>query len=195
MADGEQELQAIVRAVLRPMFRSIWRIRVSGVENIPATGGAILTPNHTSVIDSFFLPAAAPRPVSFVGKAEYLDDWKTRKLFPALGMIPIDRSGGDASQRALDTAARVLEGGDLFAIYPESNRLPSQGAHGRCSFVDPHRLSDRPGGHQGCPVDPTARPTVAQRLSSRGDPLRHADPSGRLGFGQRPTASVASDHR
>ena len=114
MADGEQELQAIVRAVLRPMFRSIWRIRVSGVENIPATGGAILTPNHTSVIDSFFLPAAAPRPVSFVGKAEYLDDWKTRKLFPALGMIPIDRSGGDASQRALDTAARVLEGGDLL---------------------------------------------------------------------------------
>ena len=59
MADGEQELQAIVRAVLRPMFRSIWRIRVTGVENIPATGGAILTPNHTSVIDSFFLPAAA----------------------------------------------------------------------------------------------------------------------------------------
>ena len=70
MADGEQELQAIVRAALRPMFRSIWRIRVTGVENIPATGGALLTPNHTSVIDSFFLPAVTPRPVSFVGKAE-----------------------------------------------------------------------------------------------------------------------------
>ena len=148
MADGEQELQAIMRAVLRPMFRSIWRIRVSGVENVPATDGAILTPNHTSVIDSFFLPAVAPRPVSFVGKAEYLDDWKTRKLFPALGMIPIDRSGGDASQRALDTAAQVLESGDLFAIYPEGNRSRTGFLHK--GHTGAARLSIR----TGCPIVP-----------------------------------------
>jgi hypothetical protein len=57
------------------------------------------------VIDSFLLPAALPRRITFVGKAEYLDDWKTKHLFPALGMIPIDRSGGDSSARALDAAA------------------------------------------------------------------------------------------
>jgi len=148
MADGGQELQAIVRAVLRPIFRSIWRIRVSVVEDTPATGGGILTHNPTSVIDSFFLPAVAPRPVSFVGKAEYLDDWKTRKLFPALGMIPIDRSGGDASQRALDTAARVLEGGDLFAIYPEGTRSRTGFLHK--GHTGAARLSVR----TGCPIVP-----------------------------------------
>jgi 1-acyl-sn-glycerol-3-phosphate acyltransferase len=62
------------------------------------------------------------RRITYVGKAEYMDDWKTKRLFPALGMIPIDRSGGDASQRALDTAARLLDDGELFGIYPEGTR-------------------------------------------------------------------------
>lgn len=115
-------LYPAARAVLRPTFRFAWRTRLVGGDNVPADGPAILCPNHTSVLDSFLLPAMLPRRVTFVGKSEYLDDWKTRHLFPALGMIPIDRSGGDAAQRALDTAARVLDRGELFGIYPEGTR-------------------------------------------------------------------------
>ena len=63
-----------------------------------------------------------PRNISFVGKAEYLDDWKTKVLFPALGMIPIDRSGGSKSQAALDAAEAVLRRGELFGIFPEGTR-------------------------------------------------------------------------
>jgi len=63
-----------------------------------------------------------PRNISFVGKAEYMDSWKTKFLFPALGMIPIDRGGGDKSQAALDTAERVLRRGELFGIFPEGTR-------------------------------------------------------------------------
>lgn len=51
-----------------------------------------------------------------------MDSWKTKHLFPAAGMIPLDRSGGRASLEALDTAAASLEGGDLFLIYPEGTR-------------------------------------------------------------------------
>lgn len=105
-----------------PVFSFLWRIKVVGRDHLPAEGPAILAANHNSVIDSFFLPVAVARPVSFVGKAEYLDDWKTRRFFPALGMISIDRSGGDASTRALDTAAEILDGGCLFGIYPEGTR-------------------------------------------------------------------------
>jgi 1-acyl-sn-glycerol-3-phosphate acyltransferase len=63
-----------------------------------------------------------PRNISFVGKAEYMDSWKTKYVFPALGMIPIDRSGGEKSQAALDTARAVLERGELFGIFPEGTR-------------------------------------------------------------------------
>ncbi len=115
-------LYPVARPVLLPIFHFAWRIRLEGRHHLPADGPAILCPNHTSVIDSFVLPAVLPRRITFVGKAEYLDSWKTRHLFPALGMIPIDRTGGEASKRALDLAAGVLEAGELFGIYPEGTR-------------------------------------------------------------------------
>jgi 1-acyl-sn-glycerol-3-phosphate acyltransferase len=115
-------LQSVARVIVRPVVRLGWRIEVRGLEHVPRSGPAILCPNHISVLDSFFVPAVLPRRITYVGKAEYLDDWKTRWLFPALGMIPVDRAGGDAAQGALDTAARVLERGELFGIYPEGTR-------------------------------------------------------------------------
>lgn len=115
------QLQTVARALMKPVFGFAWRIRAEGLENIP-DGPAILCSNHVSVLDSFFIPSVLSRRITFVGKAEYLDDWKTRWLFPALGMIPIDRSGGDASAAALDAAAAILERGELFGIYPEGTR-------------------------------------------------------------------------
>jgi 1-acyl-sn-glycerol-3-phosphate acyltransferase len=63
-----------------------------------------------------------PRNISFVGKAEYMDSWKTKFLFPLMGMIPIDRSGGEKSQAALDAAMSVLRRGEIFGIFPEGTR-------------------------------------------------------------------------
>jgi 1-acyl-sn-glycerol-3-phosphate acyltransferase len=116
------KLYPVAKAVLTPLFRASWKFTIEGMENVPESGPAVLCPNHTSVLDSFFVPALLPRRVTYVGKAEYMDDWKTRRLFPALGMIPIDRTGGDAGERALTTAQRVLERGELFGIYPEGTR-------------------------------------------------------------------------
>ncbi len=116
------QLYSVARKVCVPTFNFLWDFHVEGSEHIPLDGPAIFCPNHTSVLDSFFLPMVLPRRITYVGKAEYLDDWKTKYLFPALGMIPIDRSGGDASQRALNAAARVLEAGEYFGIYPEGTR-------------------------------------------------------------------------
>ena len=56
------------------------------------------------MIDSFFLPLVLPRRITFVGKAEYMDAWKTKHLFPALGMIPIDRAAVTPPS-ALDAAS------------------------------------------------------------------------------------------
>lgn len=116
------KIQPVAKALLGPLFRVAWRVGTEGLEHVPSRGGAILAPNHTSVLDSFFVPLTLRRRITYVGKAEYLDDWKTRQLFPLMGMIPIDRSGGDASARALDAAAGVLERGELFGIYPEGTR-------------------------------------------------------------------------
>jgi 1-acyl-sn-glycerol-3-phosphate acyltransferase len=101
---GANKLQARTRAVTKPLITRLWTIDRQGYERLPAHGPAILCPNHISFLDSAFLMLTLPRNISFVGKAEYLDSWKTRYLFPAMGMIPIDRSGGSKSQAALDAA-------------------------------------------------------------------------------------------
>jgi 1-acyl-sn-glycerol-3-phosphate acyltransferase len=146
--DDVGRLYPIACAVLSPMFRALWKVEVEGVEHVPASGGAIFCPNHTAAIDSFFLPLALPRQIKFVGKAEYMDSWKTRRLFPALGMIPIDRGGGSAAERALDTAARVLEQGGFFGIYPEGTRARDGRLHR--GHTGPARLALR----TGCPIIP-----------------------------------------
>ena len=116
------KMQVAARLLLTPPFRYLWNVTTEGLENVPTEGAAIIAPNHISVLDSFFVPLCLGRRMTYVGKAEYMDDWKTKYLFPAIGMIPIDRSGGDAAQRALDAAARVLTSGELFGIYPEGTR-------------------------------------------------------------------------
>lgn len=137
------QLNTVARKVVGPLFRTLWRFEVEGLDRVPERGPAILAPNHTSVIDSFFLPCVLPRRITYVGKAEYLDDWKTRYLFPALGMIPIDRSGGDAAEAALAAAESVLRRGELFGIYPEGTRSRSGKLHK--GHTGPARLALRTG--------------------------------------------------
>jgi 1-acyl-sn-glycerol-3-phosphate acyltransferase len=121
-AQGAGKAQTRFRRVARPVAGHLWRFHLEGFDRLPAHGPAILCPNHVSFLDSAFLMLQVPRNISFVGKAEYMDSWKTKYLFPMLGMIPIDRSGGDKSQAALDTAEAVLRRGELFGIFPEGTR-------------------------------------------------------------------------
>jgi 1-acyl-sn-glycerol-3-phosphate acyltransferase len=115
--------------VLGPLLRFIFRPWVRGVENVPNSGDAILASNHLSFSDSIFLPLQCPRPVVFLAKSEYftgkgLKGFLVKTFFKATGQLPIDRSGGKASEAALNTGLGVLEQGQLLGIYPEGTRSP-----------------------------------------------------------------------
>ena len=114
----------VLKVVLSPIFRLLWRVRVEGREHVPPRGAVILAPNHVSFCDSLFVPLVVRRRVTFVAKAEYFDSWKTAWFFRAAGQIPMRREGGSASERALATARGVLEGGGILGIYPEGTRSP-----------------------------------------------------------------------
>lgn len=172
---------------VRNTSHRLWDFQVEGRDNVPLHGPAVITPNHLSFCDSMFVPAALPRRVWAIGKGEYMDDWKTKHLFPAMGMIPVDRSGGDAAKAALDTAATVLDGGHLFMIYPEGTRSRSGNLHkGRTGAA---RLAIRcdapivPVGHEGTlEVQPPdqfkmhTRKTVAVRFGKPMWAHEHGDP-------------------
>jgi len=114
----------VVKRTIGPVLRYFYRIRVEGLENVPASGPAILASNHVSFCDSIFLPLVLRRRITFVAKAEYFDNPRTAWFFRAVGQIPISREGGSASERALDAARQVLARGELFGIYPEGTRSP-----------------------------------------------------------------------
>ncbi|MFY1687314.1 lysophospholipid acyltransferase family protein [Plantactinospora sp. WMMB782] len=106
-----------------------WRPTVDGLENVPATGGAIFAGNHLSVADELFLGSVVPRHIAFWAKSEYftgtgLRGWFTRSVISGLGAIRVERAGGRAALSAFDGAIPVLRAGDLVAIYPEGTRSP-----------------------------------------------------------------------
>jgi 1-acyl-sn-glycerol-3-phosphate acyltransferase len=118
----------VVKAVLWPLLR-IFRPWAEGTENVPREGPAILASNHLSFSDHFFAPLPLPRKVVFLAKAEYftghgLKGLVSKAFFSGVGQIPVDRAGGEASERALRTGLRVLAAGELLGIYPEGTRTP-----------------------------------------------------------------------
>jgi 1-acyl-sn-glycerol-3-phosphate acyltransferase len=112
-----------------PILRTAFRPWVTGEENIPRSGGVILASNHLSFIDSVFLPLVIERRVTFLAKSDYytargIKGWAIKNFLKAAGMLPIDRSGGKASEASLRTGLKVLAEGDVLGIYPEGTRSP-----------------------------------------------------------------------
>lgn len=117
------------RIIGGPLLRLMFRPWVIGAENIPETGPVIIASNHLSVLDSFILPIVLKRRIVFIGKAEYFNGKGisgriTAGFMRGVGTIPVDRSGGKASEAALRTGMRHLDEGGIFGIYPEGTRSP-----------------------------------------------------------------------
>ncbi|MER5516394.1 lysophospholipid acyltransferase family protein [Streptomyces sp. NPDC048278] len=120
---------ALIKAVLGPIMRLMFRPQVEGVERIPGDGPVILAGNHLTFIDSMILPLVSKRQVFFIGKDEYVTGkgFKGRLMawfFTGVGMIPVDRDGASGGVAALMTGKRVLDEGRIFGIYPEGTRSP-----------------------------------------------------------------------
>jgi 1-acyl-sn-glycerol-3-phosphate acyltransferase len=117
------------RVVAGPFLRTMGRPSVSGLENIPPTGAAVLASNHLSIIDSVYLPLMVPRPVVFPAKAEYFNArGPVGRLWAAYlrstNQLAINRDGARAAQETLDAAVEILRAGELFGFYPEGTRSP-----------------------------------------------------------------------
>lgn len=117
------------RLVAGPALRAFARTEVTGAQNIPVTGPAIIASNHLSVIDSIFLPLMVARPVTFAAKSEYFTGTRLRDkaiaaYLRATNQLSTDRAGARAAQDMLEAALGLLRSGELFGIYPEGTRSP-----------------------------------------------------------------------
>ncbi|MDL9981401.1 lysophospholipid acyltransferase family protein [Microbacterium sp. ASV49] len=115
--------------IIGPIVKAVFRPWIVGRRNVPAEGAAILASNHLSFSDSIFLPLLLDRRMAFLAKSDYftgkgIKGWAQRLFFAGTGQIPIDRTGGKASEASLNAGLGVLGNGDLLGIYPEGTRSP-----------------------------------------------------------------------
>ena len=119
----------LMKMIVGPVLRLAFRPWSRGAHHVPQQGPAILASNHLAVIDSFVLPLTVPRKVQFLGKSDYftgsgLKGRLTAGFMKGVGTVPVDRSGGRASEAALRTGLRLLGEDELLGIYPEGTRSP-----------------------------------------------------------------------
>lgn len=104
--------------LLQPTVYKLYRIQVSGVENIPE-GGAILAANHTAFSDVLVISAASPRQVRYMAKKE-LFKTPLAPLIKALGAYPVDRGGADVG--SIKKTIGLINSGELIGIFPQGHR-------------------------------------------------------------------------
>jgi 1-acyl-sn-glycerol-3-phosphate acyltransferase len=118
-------------AVAMPLVRTLFRVRVEGIERVPGSGPAILAFNHVSVLDGPVLAIETAvrrrREVRFLVAAEVFGQRFSGPVLRAFGQIPIRRAAHDAG--ALQAAIEAVRGGAVAAISPEGhvNRDPETG--------------------------------------------------------------------
>jgi 1-acyl-sn-glycerol-3-phosphate acyltransferase len=103
------------------LVRTLYRLRVRGIENIPDEGAAVIVCNHVSYMDALILAAAIPRPVRFVMYYRIFEIPVMRWIFRSAKAIPIAGAKEDPAlmQRAFDAIDAALAEGELVGIFPE----------------------------------------------------------------------------
>ncbi len=109
-----------IRAVWWILCRMLYRIKVTGQENIPETGAVLLVPNHVSYIDGVLTLIQSPRMPRFMVYGDYTEMWALRWLAKVMSAIPIRNiDGPKAILRSLLEARETLKKGEVVAIFAE----------------------------------------------------------------------------
>ena len=115
-------VRPICTAAQRLTLRLFSDLKVSGEENLPATGPLIIVANHQSNIDPPLLAAVLKRHTWFVAKASIFRGPIVRWFLGSWGAYPLHRQEGDV--RALRWIWHKLEGGEAVVLFPEGTRNP-----------------------------------------------------------------------
>lgn len=174
----------MARMVFLPLCMLVFRARSMDAQHVPASGPAIIAPNHFSAMDHFFCGIYLRRRVRFMAKSQ-LFRGPLRFLLPRLGAFPVQRGKGD--ERSIETALELLRQGGVVVIYPEGGRSRS-GRVGERARRGVGRLALE----SGAPVVPVAIDSLRarnwKRLEFSQVVVRYGEP---LRFGQPASATVA----
>lgn len=112
-------LYVLCRFIVWCFFATIWRLKISGRENVPENGAIIISANHRSYADPPIVGISLRRHVHFIAKKELFDFKPFGWLISRLHAHPLNRGSG---AEAIRTGTSLLEAGEALIIFPEGGR-------------------------------------------------------------------------
>ncbi len=110
----------LARLIIKFLILTLTRASVTGMENFPKKGPAVVVINHLGDADAVLLGASIPYMIEAMGKIELYEDWFVGPIFRAYGIIWVHR--GRPDRKALRAAMDGLMEGRLVAIAPEGRQ-------------------------------------------------------------------------
>lgn len=127
----------ICRALLRVVYKILFRLEAKGLEHIPSSGGVLLCSNHISLLDPPTIGILLDRKVHFMAKKELFDIVGFGWLIRQLGAFPVKRGG--VSKESIKTSLLLLREGHVMGIFPEGTRRKGddegEGKKGAATFA------------------------------------------------------------
>ncbi|MDR1914614.1 MAG: 1-acyl-sn-glycerol-3-phosphate acyltransferase [Clostridiales bacterium] len=102
------------------VFHLVYRIKVTGLDNIPKDGGVIICANHANSLDPVFLALKIKRKLRFIAKKELFENKGLAWFFKKMGAFPVDRRTTDMT--AYKTAIKLLLNGEALLLFTQGTR-------------------------------------------------------------------------
>jgi 1-acyl-sn-glycerol-3-phosphate acyltransferase len=115
-----QPFRRIANPVLRSLFNLLYKVEVSGLENVPPKGPFVAVMNHIYFVDPVQVGVFAPRYIVIMSKIENYQILPLRPLLHLYGTFPVHR--GEMDLTAIRTSLQVLEEGHGLLMAPEGTR-------------------------------------------------------------------------
>ena len=109
-----------LRALVRGIARTYWRVEVDGAEHIPAEGAVIVAPVHRSFMDFLVAAQATRRKLFYMAKDDLWRSPRFGRFLDSIGAFPVNRDGTD--RLAMARSQSVLERGEALVLFPEGTR-------------------------------------------------------------------------
>jgi acyl-[acyl-carrier-protein]-phospholipid O-acyltransferase/long-chain-fatty-acid--[acyl-carrier-protein] ligase len=119
--------EALFRTLMMMATRVLYRMKVTGLQNIPETGGALLVANHVSYADPVLIGAACSRKVRFIGFSGLTRSPLLRFVFKVCGVIPVSPEN---AREAITKASDAIADGEVVCIFPEGAITRTGGMQG-----------------------------------------------------------------
>jgi len=111
---------SFLKLIFTILFKMLYRVEVSGYENIPKNGKFILCSNHLSYVDPLIIVGYFSRHVYFMAKKEVFNSRVLGEIISFLNAFSVNRDSLD--RKAIKNSIEILNSDEVLCMFPEGTR-------------------------------------------------------------------------